>query len=400
MILLGDWAPGSLHCDVSWPAGCALLNLEGPLLPAGHQLPPAPKAGPHLHTVAPPPPARPLVCALANNHIMDFGPAGLAETLSALLAAGIHAVGAGDTLDVARQPLFLDDAGTRVAILACCEAQFGVAVAAQPGVAAFGPWVYAAIRACAAQADAVIVSVHAGAEVSPWPAPAIQDLYRSWIDAGAAVVHGHHPHVPQGLEEYHDGLIFYGLGNLAVNPHEWQAYPNALWSLGVDIQLGRRPLQWRALEINLTASGERLAITARESAEHAAYLADCNRPLVDRKLLTALWQDVADRAYREYYRGYLGLPPERASGKPTAAPVTSLWRQMWCGARPSPRASRQDYLLWHHLFGCLTHRDLIATALGVLGGELPDLRSDASRRLVDQWLPWTQPFATAAGAPS
>jgi poly-gamma-glutamate synthesis protein (capsule biosynthesis protein) len=160
MILLGDWAPGSLHCDVSWPAGCALLNLEGPLLPAGHQLPPAPKAGPHLHTVAPPPPARPLVCALANNHIMDFGPAGLAETLSALLAAGIHAVGAGDTLDVARQPLFLDDAGTRVAILACCEAQFGVAVAAQPGVAAFGPGSMgeSGVRS---QADAVIVSVHA-----------------------------------------------------------------------------------------------------------------------------------------------------------------------------------------------------------------------------------------------
>lgn len=400
MILLGDWAPGSLHCDVSWPAGGALLNLEGPLLPDHHQIPPVSKAGPHLHSTSPLPPARPLVCALANNHVMDFGPAGLAATLSTLHTAGAVAVGAGASLDAARQPVFLDDAGTRVAILACCEAQFGTAAAGQPGVAALGPWVHAAIRACAAQATAVIVSVHAGAEVSPWPAPTVQDLYRSWIDAGATVIHGHHPHVPQGFEEYHDGLILYGLGNLAVNPHEWQAYPNALWSVGVDVRLGHRPPRWRALEISIKVSGDRIISAARESAEHATYLADCNHPLADRELLTALWQDIAVRAYREYYRGYLGFPAERAGGKPESAPVTSLWRQMWRGARRTPHASRQDYLLWHHLFGCLTHRDLIATALGVLGGELPDLRSDASRSLVDRWLPWTRPFATAAGVPS
>ena len=54
----------------------------------------------------------------------------------------------------------------------------------------------------------VIVSVHAAIEDSPWPSPYIRELYHSFIDAGATVVHGHHLHVPQGYETYDEGVIF------------------------------------------------------------------------------------------------------------------------------------------------------------------------------------------------
>jgi len=390
VFLYGDWAPGRRSCGTKLRGTCALVNLEGPILPPGHRLPPAAKAGPSLFSTQLPATDGLLVGNLANNHAMDCGAAGLARTLDALQAREGLAVGAGRDLAAARRPVVVHDDGVRVAIIGCCEPQFGTAQRTQPGVAAIGPWVHAAIRAASAEADAVVVSVHAGPEVSPWPAPTVQDLYRSWIAAGAAVVHGHHPHVPQGYEEHEGGVIFYGLGNLAVNPADWTEYPNALWSLAVEVELDRRPPTWRLWGLSLRVEAPALVIDARRPPTHVEYLADCNRPLSDRTLLEGLWQETAVRAYRQYYRGYLRFPPERAArSKRRRLPLMG-------GPRPTCKASRQDLLLWHHLFGCPTHSDQIATALGVLGGALPDFRSPETTALVERWMPWTAPYAAPA----
>lgn len=61
--------------------------------------------------------------------------------------------------------------------------------------------------------DIQIVCLHWGEEYVPVPSPRQQSLAHQLIDAGASVVIGHHPHVMQGYEEYHNGLIFYSLGN-------------------------------------------------------------------------------------------------------------------------------------------------------------------------------------------
>ncbi|MFO8037862.1 MAG: hypothetical protein R6U67_00275, partial [Sodalinema sp.] len=49
--------------------------------------------------------------------------------------------------------------------------------------------------------------------------------------------------------------------------------------------------------------------------------------------------------------------------------------------------SQKQLLLWYHLFACETHRDVIATALGVLGGELEDKRTEQSRAIVQEMMP-------------
>ncbi len=391
MRLYGDWAPGLPRCETALPGDCVLLNLEGPILPADHTLEAAAKAGPSLFSTSAPSSDAQLVCSLANNHAMDYGELGLALTREVLRARGVVPVGASATRTAAREPVFVTDAGVRVAIIACCEAQFGAAELERAGVAVMGPWVLDAIRTCAAQADAIVVSVHAGAELSPWPAPVLQDLYRSWIDAGASVIHGHHPHTPQGYEEYHGGLILYGLGNLAVNPQDWETYPNALWSLAVEVDFAARPLRWRIQTIALEGNSEHVDVVPDDDADHGACLDDCNRALNNRELLEGLWQEVAVRAYRAYYRAWLRFPPEkkRQEGQPPSEP--RLGRSL-----ALPRASRQDMRLWYHLFACQTHADSIATALGVLCGELPDLRTAEVRTLVDRRMPWTSaPIALA-----
>ena len=128
---------------------------------------------------------------------MDYGEPGLETTINILHQKGVRYCGAGTNLTSARKPLIIQNRGTTLGIISCCEAQFGVARSEQSGVAEFGPWIYQDIRNLAGQVDAVIVSVHAGIEDSPWPSPFIRDLYHSYIDAGATIIHGHHAHVPQ-----------------------------------------------------------------------------------------------------------------------------------------------------------------------------------------------------------
>ncbi|MBI2427010.1 MAG: CapA family protein [Candidatus Kerfeldbacteria bacterium] len=61
--------------------------------------------------------------------------------------------------------------------------------------------------------DFVVVFVHWGNEYQHTPSAVQRELAHEWIDAGADVVIGQHPHVIQTVELYNDHLIFYSLGN-------------------------------------------------------------------------------------------------------------------------------------------------------------------------------------------
>gem|GEM_PF-5055964 len=59
---------------------------------------------------------------------------------------------------------------------------------------------------------------------------------------------------------------------------------------------------------------------------------------------------------------------------------------------PESGPGQYDYLLWYHMIACESHRQMLATALGVLNGELPDLRTEEIRYLVDTMMPWSQGY--------
>lgn len=150
---------------------------------------------------------------LANNHMMDFGPDGVRSTLSALGGASIRHVGAGlDGQDAAR-PTFLDVKGLRLAFLGVCDEHGGGADGA-PGVNLLRPGrLLADVRRATKRADHVIVGVHTGIEFTRAPEPFFLSLARRLIDAGASVVAGHHPQVPQGVTRHGGGVIACSLGD-------------------------------------------------------------------------------------------------------------------------------------------------------------------------------------------
>ena len=209
--------------------------------------------------------------SLANNHMNDYGPRALAETLDFLDLLGIARVGAGRDLEEARRAVVLERDGVRFAFLAYAQPIWSV-IGARPAAAGrtwarieerfHGPlpepkpptrpdssrsslagvaiadlqsmiedvaWVQSFIRP-----DYLFVSVHWGDELQRMPNRFQRAFGRAAIDAGATAVLGHHPHVLQAVEEYQGGLILYSLGNLIFDMRADITYESAAFNLKLE----------------------------------------------------------------------------------------------------------------------------------------------------------------------
>jgi len=161
---------------------------------------------------------------LANNHILDAGAPGLAETLGHLEAAGLRHAGAGPDLEAAREPMVFDLGGLRVGVLSHQGVpgyEYAWASRGAPGTA---PLTEAALRKDVRQlgraVDVVIVSPHWGREYSATPEGDQVDLAHAAVEAGADAVVGHHAHWAKGIEVYRGVPIFYGTGNFVFD-QDW-----------------------------------------------------------------------------------------------------------------------------------------------------------------------------------
>lgn len=156
------------------------------------------------------------VVTLANNHMMDFGPLALQDTLAALTENDILFTGAGMDLSDARSPAIVKIKGRTLAFLAY-SLTFPLEFFASPGRPGTAPgyadFVKADIEKVRPSADLVIVSFHWGAELMISAKDYQIELGRRAVDWGADLVLGHHPHVLQDVELYHGRLIAYSLGN-------------------------------------------------------------------------------------------------------------------------------------------------------------------------------------------
>ncbi|WP_213289481.1 CapA family protein [Bradyrhizobium sp. sGM-13] len=171
-------------------------------------------------------------CVLANNHVLDWGRAGLLETLTTLQKLNVKTTGAGRNDHEARAPAVLNLGKARVLIFSFGSTSSGIplewaATADTPGVNLLPHLSEASVSEVADQvmahrrpADLVVVSIHWG---SNWGYHIPQEqriLARALIDkAGVSIVHGHSSHHPRAIEIYRDRLILYGCGDF-LNDYE------------------------------------------------------------------------------------------------------------------------------------------------------------------------------------
>lgn len=157
------------------------------------------------------------IVTLANNHALDFGTDALLDTCRTLDDAGILRVGAGN-LEEAKRWQTIEAGGKRIGFLGATRVipvADWAATAYSPGMlATYDPaMLLDQIRAAKAVNDYVVVYVHWGVEREEFPKDYQKDLGRQYIDAGADLVIGSHPHVLQGIEYYKGKPIVYSLGN-------------------------------------------------------------------------------------------------------------------------------------------------------------------------------------------
>jgi poly-gamma-glutamate synthesis protein (capsule biosynthesis protein) len=152
---------------------------------------------------------------LANNHIWDCGLKGFEQTLETLSCSKIRWTGAGRNLAVAAAPLVLEKKGMKIGILNFSEGEDLTAATAQtPGVTGWEPGLMEAqVKDLQNRVDLVIVIAHCGIEYVPFPPPYVIKAFQGLADAGADLVVGHHPHVPQGLQIHKNTPLFFSLGN-------------------------------------------------------------------------------------------------------------------------------------------------------------------------------------------
>ncbi len=151
---------------------------------------------------------------LANNHALDCGPGAVAVTRRALAASGIRGFGLGSNLREAEEPIFVQRNGCEVAFLGACDRSDYYASDGSPGIAPLEKRrLGERVRAAAARADLVVVTLHSDLEFCEVPGAWRQRLSRWLVNQGAHLVIQHHPHVLQGIETYRGGVIAYSLGN-------------------------------------------------------------------------------------------------------------------------------------------------------------------------------------------
>jgi poly-gamma-glutamate capsule biosynthesis protein CapA/YwtB (metallophosphatase superfamily) len=243
------------------------------------------------------------VACLANNHVLDYGVAGMRETLRVLERHEVQVVGAGLTEEEAYAPLTCQSNGSKVHIVNFCEGEDLTAARGGPGV--FGwdiPRAIDMVRRCRKRGGVVLAIGHCGLEYVPYPPPYVVAAFRALSDAGADCVIGHHPHVPQGIEWREGRAILYSLGNFAFYQHTDLHYRKVGFFVTFECEDNR--VESLALHpYVITSEGLRL-MSRTEESDFRRTMADLSAPFKTDAGPGRAWQ-----AYLAYY-GMSGFTAE------------------------------------------------------------------------------------------
>jgi poly-gamma-glutamate synthesis protein (capsule biosynthesis protein) len=163
------------------------------------------------------------IVSLANNHAYDYGPQSLIDTMATLKEAGISYVGAGHNIDEAMEPAYFEVDGKTIAYVAASRAEKNKmtpqATMDSPGILrCYDTELFVeTIKEAKINADYVIAYVHWGTEYSYELEEVQLSTGREYLDAGADIIIGAHPHILQGIEYYNGKPIVYSLGNYWFN---------------------------------------------------------------------------------------------------------------------------------------------------------------------------------------
>lgn len=169
--------------------------------------------------------------SLANNHILDYYKEGVLDTYRLFEENGIAHSGTGENLEKAREPAIIEKNGVKVGLLSYTDMAEIVYKGNPPisfiaGKDKFGvapkkrDYIIEDIKKTKPSVDLLIISLHWGIEESFDIADYQIKMAHEFIDSGADIILGHHPHQFQGIELYKGKPIFYSLGNFVFDQND------------------------------------------------------------------------------------------------------------------------------------------------------------------------------------
>ncbi len=164
-----------------------------------------------------------VVASQANNHALDYGEAGMNESIKNLKDAGIYVMGAGNDVSQATAPVSIDCGDRKVTILNYMDADnfqeyrgvMDPATANSSGYSAYdSELAQKQVQEAHDNGSSIVIAyLHYGNEYSRSPNENQKKISHELINDGADIVIGSHTHVTQGVEMYNGKPIFYNLGN-------------------------------------------------------------------------------------------------------------------------------------------------------------------------------------------
>lgn len=255
------------------------------------------------------------IWSIGNNHTMDAGREGVISTRKIAADLGCRTIGAGLNETEASQPVYLDEAGGIGMFCVSYMNECIPATATEPGIFRWDDLdaIKRRIDEIKAKCRWCIVVSHGGEEFTSLPSPYTRDRYLKFLELGADVVVGHHPHVPENYELFDDGkAIFYSLGNFIFDTNYQRVH--LYTDVGVLLKLifTEEKMDFEAMGIQIVRGDERI---------DAAPLPDVftNIPAEEYALLAPL---SAKAFVEEDRRKMIYLEPERFTDAP---------REVWDG---------------------------------------------------------------------
>ena len=244
------------------------------------------------------------IWSIGNNHTMDAGREGVISTRKIAAELGCRTIGAGGNVVEASEPVYLEEAGGIGMFCVSYMAECIPATATEPGIFRWDDMDYIGERIAEIKAKCrwCVIVAHGGEEFASLPNPYTRDRYLEYLELGADVVVGHHPHVPENYELFDNGkAIFYSLGNFIFDTDYQRVHLYTDTGVLLKLIFTEEKLDFEAMGIQILRGEERIeAVSLPDIFTHI--------PAAEYALLSPL---SAKAFVREDMRKMIYLEPER-----------------------------------------------------------------------------------------
>jgi len=198
------------------------------------------------------------IWCLGNNHIFDYGLKGMQETIDVAEKNGILTFGAGTNISEASRPILLD---TLVGLLSiryynkhnkATESDMGCLIWDDDAT------IKNKIKEIKEKCKWCVLVIHGGDEFCDMPLPDIRKRYYRFLEWGADVIVGHHPHVIQNYEKVGDKMIFYSLGNFIFDDEYMRIQPESKNGILLTLDFTNDEFLWNFMPIYIDGDNKRV----------------------------------------------------------------------------------------------------------------------------------------------